>query len=332
MPILSLCSTRPGYNPPNCQHRFSPTLDTMDLRHLRYFLAVADSGSVAAAARQLHIVQPALSRQIRDLEEELGAPLFSRSAKGVELTAAGAQFALDARRLLIDMESARQRALRVAHGQTGSLRIGVSPNYSWHPTILSRIYAFRHAYPDIELRIEPMLAARQMQAMTEGKLDGGFMGWRDVGDTRYDATTIFRCGLRLAVPQRTTPQFEIPARLAELADAPCIWFDRDTAPAFYDFLIRQCQVAGFSPNIVQIGGDIVTILGLVAAGIGYSIVPDTAIHSHPAATRLVAHPELTMSYPVEFVWRRDQDQDNGALHRFIQQMKIDVARTQDGAS
>jgi len=88
-----------------------------------------------------------------------------------------------------------------------------------------------------------------------------------------------------------------------------------SSPAFYDFLIRQSQVAGFSPNIVQIGGDVVTILGLVAAGIGYSIVPDTALHSHPAGTRLVEHPELTMSYPVEIVWRRDQDNviENDAL-------------------
>jgi DNA-binding transcriptional LysR family regulator len=304
----------------------------MDLRHLRYFLAVADSGSVAAAARQLHIVQPALSRQIRDLEEELGALLFSRSVKGVELTPAGVQFALDARRLLIDMESARQRALQVAQGQTGSLRIGVSPNYSWHPAILARLYAFRHAYPDIELRIEPMLSTQQLQAMSEGRLDGGFMGWRDAGDTRYGACTIFRCGLRLAVPRHATPEFAVPARLADLAEAPCIWFDRDTAPAFYDFLIRQCQVAGFSPNIVQIGGDVVTILGLVAAGIGYSIVPDTAAHSHPAATRLVSHPELTMSYPVEFVWRRDHDGDNAALQRFIEQMSLPVAEAREGAA
>jgi len=299
----------------------------MDLRHLRYFLAVADSGSVAAAARQLHIVQPALSRQIRDLEEELGAPLFSRSAKGVELTAAGVQFALDARRLLIDMESARQRALRVAQGQAGSLRIGVSPVYSWHPAILSRIYAFRRAYPDIELRIEPMMSSKQMQAMSEGKLDGGFIGPRDIGDARYAGVPIFRSGLRLAVPKRTKSTFAIPARLAELSDAPCIWFDRDTSPNLYDFLIRQCQVVGLSPNIVQIGGDIVTILGLVAAGIGYSIVPDTAIYGHPLATELIAHPELTMSYPIEFAWRSDHDhgQDNGALTRFIEQMKMDDA-------
>lgn len=297
----------------------------MDLRHLRYFLAVADYGSVAAAARQLHIVQPAVSRQIRDLEEELGAMLFSRSAKGVELTAAGEQFALDARRLLIDMASARQRALRVAQGQAGSLRIGVSPNYSWHPTILSRIYAFRRAHPEIQLRIEPMLSGRQIEAMAAGELDGGFMGWRNTGDSRYDAATIFRCGLQLAVPLRSTPDFVVPEKLADLANAPCIWFDRDTAPTFYDFLIRQCQIAGFSPNIVQIGGDIVTILGLVAAGIGYSIVPDTAVHSHPAATRLIDHPELTMSYPVEFVWRRDQDcaSENGALMHFIRQMRLD---------
>lgn len=131
------------------------TIIIMDFRHLRYFLAVVDSGSVAAAARQLHIVQPALSPQIRDLEEELGAALFSRNARGVELTAAGAQFVLDAWRLLIDIESARQRALRVAQGSAGTLRIGVSATYGWHPTILSHINNFRQSHPDISLYVEP---------------------------------------------------------------------------------------------------------------------------------------------------------------------------------
>jgi DNA-binding transcriptional LysR family regulator len=299
------------------------TIIIMDLRHLRYFLAVADSGSVAAAARQLHIVQPALSRQIRDLEEELGAALFSRNARGVELTAAGAQFALDARRLLIDMESARQRALRVAQGSAGTLRIGVSPTYGWHPAILSHINNFRQSHPDISLYVEPLLAMKQLDALVEGKLDGGFFGWRDLRDPRFEAVTVFNCGLRLAVPDRPQTPFEVPQRLADLANKPCVWFDRDAAPPYYDFLIRQCQLAGFSPNIVQLGGDTMTILGLVAAGIGYSIVPDTSVHSCPSTTRLVQHPELTLKYPVEFVWKRD-DEFNGPLARFIREVRAHV--------
>lgn len=304
-----------------CDARRSRTsrYNQVDIRHLRYFLAVTDSGSVAAAARRLHIVQPALSRQIRDLEKELGVPLFSRSAKGVELTAAGKQFALDARRLLIDMESARQRAIRVAQGSAGTLRIGISPTYSWHPAILSQINSFRQSHPDISLYIEPMLAVKQVAALVEGQLDGGFLGWRDVRDSRFEAVTVFHCGLRLAVPQRQSTPFPVPHRLADLANKPCVWFDRDAAPPYYDFLIRQCQLAGFSPNIVQLGGDTTTILGLVAAGIGYSIVPDTAVHSCPSATRLVTHPELTLRYPVEFVWKRDHV--NGPLTRFIREVE-----------
>lgn len=294
----------------------------MDIRHIRYFLAVADSGSVAAAARQLHIVQPALSRQIRDLEEELGAPLFSRSAKGVELTAAGEQFALDARRLLIDFQSARQRALRVAQGSAGALRLGVSPTYSWHPAILSQINRFRQAQPDISLRVEPLLAAKQLTALAEGKLDGGFLGWRDERDSRFDAITVLRCGLRIAMPKRASASMKVPERLADLAALPCVWFDRDTAPAYYDFLIRQCQLAGFSPNIVQLGGDTTTILGLVAAGLGYSIVPDTALHSCPPGTQLIQHSELTLTYPLEFVWRRDHM--NGPLAKFMRDMETRV--------
>src|SRR5471032_3279898 len=119
----------------------------MELRHLRYFLAVADYGSVAEAARRLHIVQPALSRQIRDLEEELGSDLFHRNAKGVQLTTAGAQFAIDARRVLNDVDSACERFVRIARGQSGALRIGLAPNYSWHPATLKPVHDFKLLIP-----------------------------------------------------------------------------------------------------------------------------------------------------------------------------------------
>jgi DNA-binding transcriptional LysR family regulator len=291
----------------------------MEIRHLRYFLAVADHGSVAEAARQLHIAQPALSRQIKDIEEELGADLFRRSAKGAELTAVGVQFALDARRLVADMEAAKERAIRVARGQGGTLRIGVSPIYSWHPTILSLVHDFRQTHPDVTIRIEPALAAKQLDAIAEGKLDAGFMGWRDESDPRFEALHLFDCTLRLAIPQHGPFAFSVPTHLADLKDKPCIWFDRENAPAYYDFLIRQCQMAGFLPKIAQFGGDVTTILGMVAAGMGYSIVPDTSIHGCPSSVLLAPHPELTLSYPVEFVWRHDPE--NTALDQFIENVR-----------
>ena len=173
----------------------------MELRHLRYFLAVADCGSVAEAARRLHIVQPALSRQIRDLEEELGSDLFHRNAKGVQLTTAGAQFAIDAKRVLDDVDAACERFVRIARGQSGALRIGLAPNYSWHPATLKPVHDFKLSHPDVTIMLEPALAAKQLVKIADGSLDGGFLAWRDPRDPTFAACHLFDCRLKLAMPR-----------------------------------------------------------------------------------------------------------------------------------
>lgn len=288
----------------------------MELRHLRYFLAVADCGSVAEAARRLHIVQPALSRQIRDLEEELGSDLFHRNAKGVQLTVPGAQFATDARRLLGDLEAARDLFVRVARGQSGVLKIGLAPNYCWHPATLKPVRDFKLTHPNVTVMLEPALAAKQLAGIASGSLDGGFLAWRDPHDPAFKACHLFDCHLRLAMPRPSDgSELVVPKRLVDLKDEPFMWFAREVAPAYNDFLIHQCQLAGFSPRIVPIGGDVSTILGLVAAGMGYAIVPEACIYSCPDQVVLVDHPDLTLSYPVEFVWRADAV--NPALDAFI---------------
>jgi len=288
----------------------------MELRHLRYFLAVADCGSVAEAARRLHIVQPALSRQIRDLEEELGSDLFHRNAKGVQLTTPGAQFAIDARRVLNDVEAARDLFVRIARGQSGALRIGLAPNYSWHPATLKPVRDFKITHPDVTIMLEPGLAAKQLARISDGSLDGGFLAWRDPRDPTFSACHLFDCRLKLAMPRPSDGSAPaMPERLANLKDEPCMWFAREVAPAYYDFLIHQCQLAGFSPRIVPLGGDVSTILGLVAAGMGYAIVPEASIYSCPNQVVLMDHADLTLSYPVEFVWRTDTV--NPVLEEFI---------------
>jgi DNA-binding transcriptional LysR family regulator len=298
----------------------------MELRHLRYFLAVVECGSVAEAARRLHIVQPALSRQIRDLEEELGSDLFHRNAKGVELTVPGAQFAVDTRRLLAELETARELFVRVARGQSGALKIGIAPNYSWHPATLTPVRHFKVTHPDVTVILEPALAAKQLAHISSGALDGGFLAWRDPHDPVFAACHLFDCRLRLAVPRPADNMAPVvPKRLADLKDEPFMWFAREVAPAYYDFLIHQCQLAGFSPRIVPIGGDVSTILGLVAAGMGYAIVPEACIYSCPNQVVLVDHAELTLSYPVEFVWRADAV--NPVLDAFV--ATVEAARTRD---
>ncbi|HXP97570.1 MAG TPA: LysR family transcriptional regulator [Telmatospirillum sp.] len=277
----------------------------MELRHLRYFCATARSGGVAKAARELRVAQPALTRQLKDLEAELGVALFTRHPRGMTLTPAGRQFFADVERLFQDLDVARQRARQVGRGQAGTLRIGIAPNYTWHPNILKLLQDFRQAFPDVVVMLEPELSARQIEAIRSGQIDAGLLAWRPKDDPELDGITVLSNPLLLAVPASSPYAASPPARLKALRDEPFIWFPRERSPAYYDFLIHQCHKAEFTPTLVQIATDVSTILGLVAAGMGYSLVSEASKYNCPAQAILHSHAELSETYDVEFVWRKD---------------------------
>jgi len=291
----------------------------IEMRHLRYFLAVAEHGSVAEAARRLPIAQPALSRQIKDLEDRLGAALFKRDAKGVKLTTAGSQFKVDARRLVDELAAAERRIAHIAGGQQGMLRVGAAPHYSWHPAILRSLQNFKHAVPQVTVMLEPLLAAQQLKLIANGNLDGGYLTWRDTSDPTFTAIQLFECRLKLATHRQSPLSRSPPKRLADLNDEPCIWLKREIAPAYIDFLTHQCRSAGLSPRLLEIGSDVTTVLSLVAAGMGYSIVSDASKYHCPADVVLIDHPDLDMTYPVEFVWRAENE--NPALAHFVNELR-----------
>jgi DNA-binding transcriptional LysR family regulator len=292
----------------------------MELRHLRYFLGVVEHGSVAEAARRLHIAQPALSRQIKDLEEELGAVLFERSVRGATLTTAGQQLAVDARRILADLQSTRQRVTRVAEGLEGNLRMGITPNFGWHPKILGSLRSFHQAEPQIAMSLEPGLSARQLERIREGELDAGFLAWRYPPNDQFLAREfgeiqVFECRLKLALPRDSRLARQVPAHLSALRDEPAIWFPAEVAPGYDQFLNYQCQTVNLVPRKAQLASDVLSILGLVAAGVGYAIVSDVSAYTCPEGVVLVDHPELTMRHPVSFVYRADNG--NPTLDRYI---------------
>ena len=292
----------------------------IELRHLRYFLAIADAGSVTEAARRLHVAQPALSRQMKDLEDALGAVLFERGAKGVTLTTAGNQFAIDSRALLADLRAATERVSRISVGMEGALRIGIAPNYSWHPKILASLRAFSADAPKVAVMLEPTLSVRQIARIVTSELDGGFLTWKYLPHDKTEIDGIgeirlFDCHLKLALQRGSRLAKSIPKSLAELQNEPCIWFPREIAPAYDEFLTYQCRQAGLSPKKIQIASDVLTILGMVAAGMGYSIVSDVSAHTCPRDVILVDHPQLTMTHPISFVYRSDDN--NPALRRFV---------------
>jgi len=290
----------------------------IEMRHLRYFVAVAEAGSVVAGARAVGIVQPALSRQIRELEAAIGTPLLLRRPKGMELTAAGTSFLRDARQLLAELQASRERAVRSAAGQLGELRLGVLPNYLTLPVVAMLLHRFRAACPDVKVAVEPMLSAEQAAAIDSGQLDGGILAWRGEAAPHLASVVLLSDRFVVAMPAGAAMQgrrSKAPARLADLAEQPCIWFDPHRSAAHHRFLTAQCQRAGFTPRIAQTGTDIPTLIGLVAAGMGYAFVPQSLRAVCPPTVRLVALDELAESFDVEFAFR--EDAVNPVVSRFV---------------
>ena len=249
----------------------------MELRHLRYFVAVGEEEHFGRAAQRLRVAQPALSRQIQDLEREIGFQLFDRLSRGVKISAAGRLFLDDARRVLQQLHEATERAQRVARGKSGTLRIGFTENASWRGVVPDSLHLFRERCPDAELQLNPMSSLQQLEAVRSGQLDAGFMFNPPTPDRELDQLPVASHSLALAAPS-THPLAKVTKlRLRDMTDARFIWFPRRESATFYDRLMYECFRGGLkSPRIVQEASNEATILTLVAQGMGVGFVVETA--------------------------------------------------------
>jgi DNA-binding transcriptional LysR family regulator len=288
----------------------------MELRHLRYFLAVGEDQHYGRAARRLGVAQPALSRQIQDLEKEIGFKLFDRLPRGVKLSAAGELFMEDARRILREVGEATARAARVARGQSGTLRVGFAENASWHGVAPDSFRRFRQQQPDVDLQLQPASSLEQVDAIRSGSLDAGFVNFMPKADPDLDQLIVGRQHVELAAPKRHPVTRLQNLRLRDLTDAPFIWFPRRANPAFYDRLIRECYRGGLrSPRIVQEGLNEATILSLVSAGLGVGWVLGSARWRSPQAVAILPVVDLNIPVLLALAWRRDNT--SPLLARFI---------------
>src|SRR5258707_9278680 len=234
----------------------------MELRHLRYFVGVAEEQHFGRAAERLHVAQPALSRQIQDLEREMGFLLFDRLPRGVRVSEAGKVFLNDARRILQDVDEAKRRAELIALGNAGTLRIGVALALSWHGVVSDSFREFRRRQPDVELVVHPLLSVHQVDAVLSDRLDAGFAAtitpWhKDLAHRQFAQE-----GLLLAVPKGHPLTRLKRIRLRELRNIPFVGFQRWANPAFYDELMHACARVGLSaPRIVQEATDCETQVG-----------------------------------------------------------------------
>ena len=244
----------------------------MELRHLRYFVAVAEELHFGRAAARLHLAQPPLSRQIRDLEEELGATLFDRNRRAVALTAAGTAFLEEVRHVFEGVERAAETARRAHRGEIGGLRIGYvgSVAYSGLPEI---VRAYRARLPSVEVRMQEMSPAGQVEALLAGRLDVGFARG-PVDEPALEVQAVLDEPLVAALPSEHVLASRATVPLRALALEPFLVTARARGPGYHDYVLTVCRRAGFSPRIVQEGSHF-DVLSLVAAGMGVALVPSS---------------------------------------------------------
>lgn len=266
----------------------------MELRHLRYFIAVAEAKTFTRAALRLGIQQPPLSLQVKTLEQEIGFRLFRRIPKGVELTVGGKVFLNEARIILASVERAKERASSAAHGRTGKLSLGFTTSTITHQLAPRLISGFRRAYPDIELEFQEGSAARLTESVASGALDVGILR---TPVSRPDGVSFHRLlkeqmllvlpavhPLAMAAYKRKNGKLATLS-LRALNGEPFILTRRQGAVGMYADLVAACHRAGFIPHIVAEVENMLSNVALVAAGIGVSAVPESmrGIHTQDVA-------------------------------------------------
>jgi DNA-binding transcriptional LysR family regulator len=245
----------------------------VELRQLRYFVAIAEEGSFSRAAIRLHVSQPPLSTQIRNLEEELGAPLLARTNRGVSLTASGQVFYEEVRAILARLERARARALQADRGDVGMLSVGFVSiaDYGILPPALK---SFRAQFPLVEVQLHELTTDAQIRELRAARLDLG-VGLAPVEEPDLEFTSILREALVLAAPSDHPAAEGDAIDLRSLSKASFIVPPRDLAPGLYDLTISRCRSAGFAPRIVQNARQMQTVIGLVSCGMGLALVPSS---------------------------------------------------------
>ncbi|MEP0886992.1 LysR family transcriptional regulator [Leptolyngbya sp. PL-A3] len=289
----------------------------IELRHLRYFMAVAEELHFGRAAERLHMAQPPLSQQIRQLETELGFDLFHRTRRRVELTEAGQIFFKECRKIFQQLDLAIQKGQQASRGEIGQLSIGFvsSAAYNVLPEILQ---SFRTQAPDVTLELQELTSDQQLTRLRAGRLDVGFVR-PPMTDEQFASMTVFQEDLAVALPAHHPLAAEAMVPLRSLASEPFILFPRPLAPGLYDQIISLCQRADFSPRVVQEAIQMQTIVSLVAAEIGVAIVPLSL--ENLKRTGVIYRPlqEETPQAAIALIWQKEQV--SPTIQRFLDVVK-----------
>lgn len=290
-------------------------ISKMELRHLRYFVAIGEELNFTRAAERLRIAQPPLSQQIRQLEEELGVTLLLRGGRPVRLTEAGEQFLARARALLADLDVAVADVRRIGRGQAGKLGIGFvgSAMFIGLPDMIGD---YREQCPDVELSLDEMLAAEIAHALQNRRIDVGFTRPPLPAENGLAQRVIFEEPYVAALPNSHPLAKNRAIALNELSDDAFVLYPPKPEPSVTGLIVAACQASGFTPRLAQEVLHLQTAIGLVAVGVGVSLVPETVARAQVG--RGVSYVPLVpaaMIGPLAIAWR--EEDVSPALRRFL---------------
>ncbi|WP_437613667.1 LysR substrate-binding domain-containing protein [Erwinia sp. V71] len=299
----------------------------MELRYLRYFVAVAQTRNFTRAAEMLGISQPPLSQQILRLEREIGTPLLKRLTRGVELTEAGEVFYQDACQILELTGNALEKAKSIARGVSGQLSLGFAGSTAFHPAIFTLLRRFQTRYPAMLLQPHEASMAKLMHELEEGTLDVAFVRLPCESSKAFNLQIIASEAMHIVLPSSHPLSHSNTLSLQQLKGTPLITFPREIAPSLYESIISACLRSGFQPQTGPQSPQISSLISMVEAGFGFAMVPASLCRIH--APNVSFHPcdDPALTSDIALAWRRWDR--SASLQHLLQELK---ARSRDRQS
>jgi len=288
----------------------------MELREIRSFVILAEQLHFGRAARLLHLTQPALTKQIRRLEDELGGELLLRGRHGAQLTSLGRLFLEGAAELVRDSESLLSNTQRVARGEGGRLRIGFGfHTFDLVPRIIVRL---RKSLPDISISLRDMSTTEQIEELLSEKVDLGFIRTSSVKG--LEIVPVLQDRVMLVTSREANHPVEV--NLSTLKNEPFVMISRQRSPTYYSHVLQVCATHGFHPRVVQEVPEITTILALVRAGLGISMIPESFCNNRFQGIRFHNIPGPKSAWSVAAAWRKGDP--NPLIARFMGLLKTEI--------
>ncbi len=291
----------------------------MELGQLRYFIGIAETENFGEAARNLHIAQSALSRQIAALEVELGFLLFERLPRGVRLTPAGKIFAAEIRELLNSLDVIVQNSRKSAEGRYGSLTVGFVGSVAWHGSVPDGIAAFRKAFPHVNVSVRIDTSLNLLEEATAGVIDVAFIYNRPLTLTNLNKCLVAQHEIVLAVHEDHPFADKDQVSSKNLHGTDLIFFPRSAQPIFQDRLLAALNEKRIKPNLIQSATSMPEILSLVSTGMGVAFVNSEVKWHKPETLRLLPITDLSVPIDLDLVWA--QDNRNPTVRRFLELLK-----------